>query len=159
MRGGGDLGADVLNRFDVLINLPQSQVCFSAVPLNYDGEELPLDFCLGVPIVSGTVSGQSVNMFFDTGAQISYLQEDCLSGFPTEGIVTDFYPGVGQFCTDTFRTPINLGRSVYALRCGRLPPLLGTTLTLAGAGGIVGNEILQGRSACYFPRRRSLVLS
>lgn len=155
----GILGADILNQFDILIDLPQSRVCFSTAPMECDGEVLPLDFCMGVPIVASTVSGKSVKMFFDTGAQISYLQDDGLSSFPAEGIVTDFYPGVGQFSTDTFRTPIQLGCAVYELRCGRLPTLLGMTLMLAGTGGIIGNEILRGRLAGYFPRRRRLVVS
>jgi hypothetical protein len=120
---------------------------------------LPPEFCMGVPIVASTVSGKPVRMFFDTGAQISYLQDDCLSSFPAEGSLTDFYPGIGQFITDTFRTPIRLGRADYQLRCGQLPPLLGMTLMLAGTGGIIGNEILRGRLAGYFPRRRRLVLS
>ena len=155
----GILGADILNQFDILIDLPQSRVCFSTAPLECGGEVLTLGFCMGVPIVASTVSDKPVKMFFDTGAQISYLQDDCLSGFPAEGIVKDFYPGVGQFSTDTFRTPIRLGRSVYELRCGCLPGLLGMTLMLAGTGGIIGNEILRGRLAGYLPRRRRLVLS
>jgi hypothetical protein len=155
----GLLGADILNQFDMLIDLPHLRVCFSQEPLACVGEVLPLDFCMGVPVVSATVSGMPVRMFFDTGAQISYLQDDRLSRFPAEGIVTDFYPGVGQFATDTFRTPISLGRSAYELRCGRLPTLLGITLTLAGTAGIIGNEILRGRVARYFPRRRRLAFS
>ena len=46
-------------------------------------------------------SGVERRMFFDTGAQISYLQDDVLDTFPSAGPVTDFYPGVGQFQTET----------------------------------------------------------
>jgi hypothetical protein len=154
----GILGADILNQFDVLIDLPKSRVCLSSVPLECDGEILPLDFCLGVPILEASVSGNSVRMFFDTGAQISYLQDDSLSSFPAEGSLTDFYPGIGQFSTDTFRTPIRLGRAEHQLRCGQLPPLLAMSLMLAGTVGIIGNEILRDRCAGYLPRRRRLVL-
>ena len=154
----GILGADILNQFDSLIDLPQSRVCFSKAPLECDGELLSLDFCMGVPIIAATVSGNPVKLFFDTGAQISYLQDDSLSDFPAEGIVTDFYPGIGQFSTDTFRAPVRLGHSTHELRCGRLPDLLGMTLMLAGTGGIIGNEILRGRVAGYFPRRQRLIL-
>lgn len=154
----GILGADILNQFDVLIDLPNSRVCFSSVPLECDGEILQMDFCMGVPILESTVYGNPVKMFFDTGAQISYLQDDCLSSFPAEGSMTDFYPGIGQFSTDTFRAPIRLGRLDCQLRCGQLPPLLGMSLMLAGTRGIIGNEILRDRCAGYFPRRRRLVL-
>ena len=155
----GILGGDILNQFDILIDTPQSRVCFSSAQLNCDGEILPVDFFMNVPILAADVEGKPVKMFFDTGAQISYFQDDSLSSFPAEGSVTDFYPGVGQFFTDTFRTPIQLGRTRYELRCGQLPDLLGMTLMLAGTDGIVGNELLHRRLVGYFPRRRQLILS
>ena len=155
----GILGADILNRFDILIDLAQSRVGFSAEPLESQAPALALEFCMGVPMISSHFAGRPVKMFFDTGAQVSYLQDANLSTFPPEGTVADFYPGIGQFCTETFRVPLRLGGAEYQLRCGQLPPLLGMTLMLAGAGGIVGNEILLGRTVGYFPRRRRLHLS
>ena len=155
----GILGGDILNQFDILIDTPQSQACFSTAPLVCEGEGLALDFCMNVPILAAVVGGKSVKMFFDTGAQISYFQSDSLSSFPSQGSVADFYPGFGPFSTDTFRTPVELGRTRYEFRCGQLPALLGMTLMLAGTGGIVGNEVLRGRLAGYFPRRRQLILS
>ena len=41
---------------------------------------------------------------------------------------------------------------------GTLPGLLGMTLMMAGAQGIIGNQILTNRVVGYFPRRRLLVL-
>lgn len=154
----GILGGDILNQFDILVDAPQSCVYFSGTPLECGGEELVFEEFMGVPIVSATIAGESVKMFFDTGAQVSYFQGDSLPGFPVEGNVMDFYPGFGQFSTDTFRVQIQLALSSYELRCGQLPSLLGMTLVLAGAQGIIGNEVLRGRVAGYFPRRRRLVL-
>ena len=155
----GILGGDILNQFDMLIDVPQSRVSFSKTPLECAGEELALEEFMGVPILQATIAGESVRMFFDTGAQISYFQGDSLSDFPAEGNVKDFYPGIGQFSTDTFRILTKIGRAQYPLRCGQLPTLLGMTLMLAGTQGIVGNELLQGRLVGYFPRRRRLTLS
>lgn len=152
----GILGGDILNQFDMLIDVPQSRVCFSQAPLESGGEELAVEEFMGIPILNATIAGESVRMFFDTGAQISYFQGESLTSFPAEGKVTDFYPGIGQFTTDTFRIPIQLGRSSYELRCGQLPTLLGMTLMMAGTQGIIGNEVLLGRTAGYFPRRRRL---
>jgi len=154
----GILGGDILNQFDMLIDVPQSRICFSTIPLECGGEELALEEFMGVPILNAIVAGESARMFFDTGAQISYFQGDSLSDFPAEGVVKDFYPGIGEFSTDTFRLPIQLGRSTYQLRCGQLPTLLGMTLMMAGTQGIIGNQTLLGRIAGYFPRRRRLFL-
>ena len=44
---------------------------------------------MGIPIVTAQIGGRAYRMFFDTGAQISYLQSDALKTFPaagTEGI-------------------------------------------------------------------------
>ena len=154
----GILGGDILNQFDMLIDVPQSRICFSTTPLECGGEELALEEFMGVPILNAIIAGESARMFFDTGAQISYFQGDSLSDFPAEGVVKDFYPGIGEFSTDTFRLPIQLGRSTYQLRCGQLPTLLGMTLMMAGTKGIIGNQTLLGRIAGYFPRRRRLFL-
>jgi hypothetical protein len=45
---------------------------------------------MGIPIVTAQIGGRAHRMFFDTGAQISYLQSDALKTFPaagSEGIV------------------------------------------------------------------------
>ncbi len=92
---------------------------------------------MGIPIVTARVGDSDYRMFFDTGAQTSYFQDDSLTSFPSAGRVTDFYPGVGQFQTDTHDVPVSLGGVVFSLRCGRLPGLLGATLMMAGTVGIV----------------------
>lgn len=155
----GILGGDILNQFDVLIDVQQSRISLSTAPLVGDGEELAIELCLGVPIVIATIAGESVRMFFDTGAQISYFQDDLLTSFPTEEKVTDYYPGIGQFSTATFRVPVQLGRSPCELRCGQLPSMLGMALMMADVKGIIGNEVLRNRIAGYFPRRHRLFLS
>jgi len=155
----GILGGDILNEFDLLLDLPQGQVSFSKAPLECAGEALDLEDFMGIPILKAMIAGKSARMFFDTGAQISYYQGESLSSFPAEGAVTDFFPGMGAFSTDTFRVPIQLGSTRHELRCGQLPGLLGMTLMMAGTEGIIGNEVFRDRVVGYFPRRQRLVLS
>src|SRR5262249_52468890 len=95
----GILGADVLTELDTLIDLERSSVVFSRSPLECRGDELPLEDFMGIPIICGRFAGDSVRMFFDTGAQLSYLQHASLAGHPAEGSITDFYPGFGEFST------------------------------------------------------------
>ena len=95
--------------------------------------------------------------FYD--AQISYFQGAALTTFPAAGPVTDFYPGVGQFQTETYMVSAAIGNATYTHRFGSLPGLLGMTLMMAGSAGIIGNEILRTRAVGFFPRRRRVVLT
>ncbi len=155
----GLLGADVLGRFDFILDAPAGTLEASTSDLELSGVAIPLDEFMGIPIVSARVRGRDYRLFFDTGAQISYLQDDEMrSAFPAAGTITDFYPGMGRFETDTHMVDVVLGELEVCLRCGALPGLLGMTLMMAGTQGIIGNEVLRERRAGYFPRKGMLVL-
>lgn len=154
----GLLGADVLNHFDHLIDVPGGTLTLSTDSIAHEGETLPVELFMGIPVVTARVGDRTHRMFFDTGAQVSYLQHEALASYPPAGKVTDFYPGVGRFETDTHQVPVALGARTFSLRCGRLPMLLGMTLMMAGTEGIIGNVVLQDRQLGYAPRRGVLVL-
>ena len=154
----GLLGADVLGRFDHILDTAGGRLTVSTTELSHEGQSVRLDEFMGIPIVKASVGGNNYRMFFDTGAQISYFQEDSLAEFPSAGSVTDFYPGVGQFQTDTHEVPITLGDISFLLRCGCLPGLLGATLMMADTQGIIGNQVLIDRIVAFFPRRGLLSL-
>jgi hypothetical protein len=155
----GILGADILNEFDILFDAPKGQVSFSEASLVLDGDVINTDDFMGIPIIQVSIDGIDRRMFFDSGAQISYFQDDSLTMFPAAGTITDFYPGIGQFQTETYLVEINLGKALYTFRCGSLPGLLGMTLMLADTEGIIGNEILRNCKVGFFPRRQQLVLT
>ncbi len=154
----GLLGADILNRFDHILDIKAARLTISMIELSHDGPRVHMDEFMGIPIVTASVGGNEYRMFFDTGAQISYFQEDSLADFPPAGSVTDFYPGVGQFQTDTHEVPMSLGEISFLLRCGCLPDSLGATLMMADTQGIIGNQVLNDRVAGFFPRRGILCL-
>ncbi len=155
----GLLGADVLGRFDLILDAPAGTLTASTSDLELSRVAIPLDEFMGIPIVTGKVRGREYRFFFDTGAQISDLQDDEMrSAFPAAGTITDFYPGMGRFETDTHMVDVVLGELEVCLRCGALPGLLGMTLMMAGTQGIIGNEVLRERRAGYFPRKGMLVL-
>jgi hypothetical protein len=154
----GLLGADVLGRFDHIIDTAAGKLTLSTAELSHTGQPVRLDEFMGIPIVTAQIGGRAYGMFFDTGAQISYLQSDALKDFPAAGSVTDFYPGVGEFETDTHDVQVSLERVPFTLRCGTLPGLLGMSLSMAGTEGIVGNAILEKRTVGYFPRRGVMML-
>ena len=154
----GLLGADVLGRFDHIFDTAAGKLTLSTAELSHTGQPVRLDEVMGIPIVTAQIGGRAYRMFFDTGAQISYLQSDALKTFPAAGAVTDFYPGVGEFETDTHDVQVSLEGVPFTLRCGTLPGLLGMSLSMAGTEGIVGNAILEKRSVGYFPRRSVMML-
>jgi hypothetical protein len=154
----GLLGADVLGRFDHIVDTAGGRLTVSTTELSHSGQSVRLDEVMGIPIVTARVGSCDYRMFFDTGAQISYFQDDSLAEFPSAGSITDFYPGVGQFQTETHEVPISIGGVAFTLRCGTLPDLLGMTLMTAGTAGIVGNAVLRSRTVGYFPRRQMMLL-
>lgn len=155
----GLLGMDVLGRFDHIFHVPTGTLTVAAEPLTLAGTEIPLDEQLGIPIVTIHVAGEPFRVFWDTGAQISYLPATLLQRFPPAGPFADFYPGVGRFETSTHTVPINLGSLAFTVRCGSLPGVLDALLlSMTPAAGILGNAIIADRPAGFFPRRRLLVL-
>lgn len=154
----GLLGVDVLGRFDHLFDVPGGSLTLSTTELSVDGQDVPLEEWMGIPIVPVRVRGTVHRMFFDTGAQVSYLPGDALAGFPATDSMTDFYPGIGRFRTETRTVPMVLGEVVFPLGCGTLPPQLLPVLLGASVQGIIGNAVLHHRRVGYFPRRRTLTI-
>ena len=154
----GLLGADILGQFDHILDVRDATATISTGKLEHPGRTLALSEFMGIPILTARIAGTDHQMFFDSGAQISYFQDDSITEFPSAGSVTDFFPGVGQFQTDTHQVPVSLGDIDFTLRCGTLPGLLGATLMMADVSGIIGNQLFLDRIIGYFPRRGALSL-
>ncbi|MFN6962359.1 MAG: hypothetical protein ACK4S4_01200 [Pyrinomonadaceae bacterium] len=155
----GLIGVDILNEFDTVFDIGAGEISFSDDAVACDGDVLSLDQFMGIPIADVTMQSKRLRVFVDTGAQIGYLPRDVVSSQPSMGAMTDFYPGVGEFETDTYLVQIRLGGCELRMRCGCLPGLLGMTLQLAGVDGILSNQIFIDRKVGYFPRRGELVLA
>jgi SAM-dependent methyltransferase len=154
----GLLGMDVLGKFDLLIDAPRSRLVLSTETLDLQGAAISCDSVSGIPTVDVQIDGHFNNWFFDTGAQVSYWQDDSIANYPDAGDITDFFPSFGEFTTQTHHVTISLAGSAFSFRCGSLPGLLGMSLSMAGVNGILGSEILKGRVTGFFPRRNQLVL-
>jgi hypothetical protein len=153
----GLFGADVLSHFDWILDPGRGVARVSAGELAHQGDRVAVETFMDIPIVEAGIGAGSCRMFFDTGAQISYLGGDRLGAWPARGRTTDFYPGLGEFEVEVHEVEIGLGGARRQVRCGALPALLQGMLTMAGTAGIIGNEILTDRVTGYFPRRRLLV--
>ena len=96
---------------------------------------------IGIPVITVEVAGKSVRMFADTGAKISYLDEDLLSGHAIEETAQDFYPGFGRFPVDISTVSCSIAGTPIMARFGRLPPRLGMALMQGGVHGIMGRDL------------------
>jgi diguanylate cyclase (GGDEF)-like protein len=70
----GIIGADIINRYDHIIDLKANRLTVSDGDLTSEGFVQPLEFFMGVPMLKTNIGGASHSLFFDTGAQISYFQ-------------------------------------------------------------------------------------
>ena len=152
------IGVDILNRYDMLIDPVRKELVFSDEELDVEGEALPIEQAMGVPIVTADVGGTCLKMFFDTGAKISYVDEKTANAYPRVGTAQDFYVTIGPFQTAIHRIPMLLGSLIIDLECGTLPQSLQLSLAAAGAVGIVGNAILVNFMVAYLPRRKRIIL-
>ena len=98
----GLIGVDILNKFDILFTINKYEITFSKNAIGLEGDILPIDSFMGIPILQVMVNNSTYNMFFDTGAQISYFQSPSLKDFPSNGSIKDFYPTIGEFETETY---------------------------------------------------------
>jgi len=160
VRSIGLIGMDILGRFDIVFDVADGIITFSAGEVDYSGQSIQIEHFMGIPIFTARINGIDYRMIFDTGAQISFFQHESRMDFPPAGDFTDFHPTFGNFQTDTYRVTVLFGEKELVVRCGVLTdPQLCATLTAAGVQGIVGNEILGNRIVCYFPRRNIMVIS
>jgi len=155
----GLLGTDVLNRFDLVFDVPSGHVQLCEEESVLAGDSIPMSDVMGVPVVTVHTGHASHAVFFDTGATVSYLHGAGDAGHPALEPMHDFFPGFGEFDSPTWRVPFRVGGTAMSLRTGQLPGLLGMTLRMAGVAGIVGNELCLTRRVGYFSRRRQLVLA
>lgn len=152
-------GADILNRYDMLIDPVRQVLEFSDEEHDVEGEAIPVELLSGVPMLDADVGGNRIRVFFDTGAPVSYACEGRLQAFPRVGTADDFYITCGAFQTALHRAPVTLGNRVIDLDVGVLPPPLQSLLLTAGVEGILGTAILSYFVVAYLPRRKIIVLS
>ena len=153
----GIIGVDILNRFDVLFDVPQGRLTLATEQLDCAGNRIAMDQVQGIPVIPVTINGTPLRMFLETGAQVSYWQDRSLTSFPPAGPVTDFYPGIGQFQVETHGVVVTIGGAAFTIRCGKVPAVMAPVLRQTRTNGIIGNQLFQNRVVGFFPRKRQVV--
>ena len=155
----GLIGTDILNEFNVVMDLENNQIAFSNEQVAIDGSEIPMHSFMGIPIIDINIDGQSAKVFFDTGAQISYWDDVDSNRHSSVGVMHDFYPGIGRFETNIYPLNVDIGGKGFAIKFGVLPGELKAMLSMAGTSGIIGNEIMKNRVIGYFPNNNQIIIS
>jgi hypothetical protein len=95
----GLLGTDVLNCFDSVLDVGGGLVHFTSEAVPLECELVTPSDEMGVLVVQVQVDGDVHAMSCDTGAGVSYFQEEGLEKYPSPQRAQDFYPGIGPFQT------------------------------------------------------------
>lgn len=152
------VGADILNRYDMLIDPVRQVLEFSEEEHDVEGETLSIELLSGVPVQGADLGGKHVRVFFDTGVPVCYAQEEILQAFPRVGTANDFYITCGAFQTSLYRVPVTLGSRCLVLDIGALPPDLQKRLSGFGVEGIFGTALLEHFIVSYQQRRKRILL-
>ncbi len=155
----GLIGMDILSQFEMVMDVANEKIVLSKKEISMNGNVLEMHNFMGIPIVKASIDGADKNLFFDTGAQISYWHDQGLNGYQSIGVMEDFYPGFGEFKTNVYLVNMTLGNKKFSIRCGILPSMLQMSLSMGGTEGILGNELLKDRVVGHFPKKGQIVIS
>ena len=137
------MGMDILKNYHITLNLKAHRINFSSRKLVNSNVAIPMTLFMGVPSAFFTIMGNDYQMFVDTGAKLSYVDQKVASKYTPVGREKDFYPSLGEFEPDVYEIPFRFGDSDFKLRCGVLPTLLEKTMLLTGNAGIIGTELYE----------------
>lgn len=160
------IGIQILQHFDITFDTASGRAVFADRIPPPAGITLPFTRFAGIPVISASVYPHELcRLFFDTGAWLSYLSEAWqlwgirLLEFPKDEPAIDFYPGVGEFETPTYRVDYQLSTETVTLRTGtQLSPAACALLDEAVVDGIIGTGLLDHFRVHLLFSRNQLVL-
>jgi len=137
------LGADVLEKYDVTIDLEEGTILFSTGSPQPPDIVCPVEFFMGIPQIDVKAGNNQVRTFFDIGSRLSYIASKFTAEMVPSSKTKDFYPGmIGKFEVDMFPIPFTTGSVILSNSAGTLPKMLEVALLMGNASGITGSEFL-----------------
>ena len=139
----GLLGMDIIGRTGLKIDIPGGKL--SIFP-SVDGMvQIPSGMGMGYVSVEMTLAGKPARVILDTGAPTSYVSRSFTEGLDPVGRTTDFNPLIpgDTFETPVFEFPASFAGNAFPMKAGHLPGTLQGMLSMLGADGVVGMEILK----------------
>ncbi|MDF1667397.1 MAG: hypothetical protein P1V97_36965 [Planctomycetota bacterium] len=155
------IGANALETVSFVIDWERLEFRVSEDPLCLEGVKIELEMTAPVPIVNPRVNGISRRLFFDTGAQISYLNKVHLADLKSQETVKDFHPSIGEYETPSYSLDVRFSpklESETAMAFGVLPEVLERALLPSKVDGIIGSEIFETHLGGFDYRESLMIL-
>jgi hypothetical protein len=143
------LGHDFFAADRVIVDWPGRQAYLLGTnDPRHGGDVVAMELFMGVPTIRARSRHGEIRAVVDSGASLSYVPRDVVSGLTPVGTRTDFYPGFGEFERDVYRVRVKVGARSISLTAGVLPPLLSTMFArvLGSDGWIIGSDFFRGRT-------------
>jgi len=138
------MGTDILKNYVLTIDLKNGILNFSEHAFKIGKFRAFFKVLAGVPIIRGKLAGETVEMFVDTGAKLTYVEKQMVAGLTPIRQEQDFYPTIGRFTTPVFELPLEINGGVkLQAQVGILPEKLESTLLVTGAKAILGTQLFK----------------
>lgn len=138
------MGTDILKHYVLTVDLKNGILNFSEHAVKIGKFRAFFKVMAGVPIIRGKLAGETVEMFVDTGAKLTYVEKQMVAGLTPIRQEQDFYPTIGRFTTPVFELPLEINGGVkLQAQVGILPEKLESTLLVTGAKAILGTQLFK----------------
>ncbi|MEO7647174.1 MAG: DUF6569 family protein [Gemmatimonadaceae bacterium] len=154
------LGHDVIRAHPLLLDWRAQRARVGRVRYNRHSALIhPVEFAMGIPIIQASQQGAPIRAVLDTGAALSYAPAEAIAGRAATGSHRDFFPGVGEFETQTWSVPVQFGEREVVVSVGVLPMQLQLlfSMLLGPEGWIIGSDFFRDR-VVYVDYRRGEVV-
>ena len=143
----GLIGMDLMNKVPTSIRLNDGILVYdddASYSIQFQMSPLPI-MANGLLAIRMSVNHKEVKMVVDTGAQISYIREEFISGLELDKTMDDFSPYNSSFKTDTYicETDTLIGHATFPQRFGIPPKEILSILDLFQADGIIGIDLFR----------------
>lgn len=150
------VGTDELAKTRILLDCVNGEYIQDPSPLH--GETFPLRPRLGVFEIALTFNGQEHHACLDTGAKLSYVAADAVTGLEPVGTEQDFCPLLGNFTVPVYELSIQVGSRTITGRFGVLPETLSSLTAVLGLSGwILGADFFRDRAIVLDLKRARVV--
>lgn len=153
------LGSNILSEFDFIIDLANQKIIFSRGPLQIPGEEIrTVNRYQCPPAVQCRLNEQKIILGIDSGAKISFLNTEYVTNYESIGTETDYFPGFGEFSSEVYLIPIQIGNQEYCFKFGTVPRILEYGHGHSDIVGVIGTELFEQGPVCFSNKKNTLTL-
>ena len=146
------MGMNVFNGMCMLVDLTAGEVTFSDEPLTLENAvTTSLERPNNLVTIRAEVSGMPVNLVVDTGAQLSYLNDQYIAGLNPIGTHEDFHPLMDRYEVPIYGLPVKIAGRDLDVVWGGSTPGVSALISQVGADGVLGYDLFkQGKVVLDF---------